>query len=487
MRSASPAKAKAIALPFALAQAGASKRTGALVSTHRERTRRIWLRDGNPIWVESDDPGEAYTAILAFKGVFTESARMLIESEHAKPGVREEEAIVASGLLGHAEVIAHAADVFEERLLNAFGLAGATWVFEPGDPPPANPVVEMPMAEALLRGLRERYGRERLAVEFPIADGDRYRYDASGLAKHPKLNLSRDEVRLTSHLDGGRGWAAAVTEAGLDPTKAHAALYALALLEIVEYVTPTGNVTPAAGGPAAPTVASDGRPDPKGLLGTGKAAEMQALAAKEMPDVIGVPAEAAPEAVAAGFKAVVSRYDLGRGHWLPEGDREAALALLDRACDAFLVMTHPDARPKYFAAPPWDRETVAAGLAGRFSAEKNYLKAGIFMTAGNHLAAEAALIPAIALAPRDARLHKRMGMCIYLRAKSKGERIPAGALRALEKAVALSPNDDEAWLYLGHVAASHGDKKTARDLYQQALSLNPSSGEARRALMRLDD
>jgi len=471
MPQASTAKAKAVALPFALSQAGRAKGTGALVSTHGNRTRRLWLRQGNPFWIESDDPGEAFTAILAFKGVFTESARMLIESEHAKPGVREEEAIVASGLLGPAEVLAHAPD-------------GATWLFEPSDPPPGLPAAEMPMAQALLLGLRERYGRERLQVEFPLSDGDRYRFDPAGLAKHPNLNLTRDEVRLTSSLDGGKGWAAVVTECGLDPTKAHAALYGLALLQIVEYIAPTGAASKTA--PAAPSPSTDAKPDARSLLGAGKAAEMQALVAKEMPDVLAVPPEAAPETVQQAFKALVGKYDLGRAHWLPEGDREAALALLDRAVDAYLVMTHPEARPKYFAAPPWDRETVAAGLAGRFTAEKHYLKAGIFMTAGNHLAAEASLIPAISLSPRDARYHKRMGICIYLRARAKGERTPAGALRALEKAAALDPKDDEAWLYLGHVAAAQGDRKTARDLYQQALTLNPSSGEARRALMRLD-
>lgn len=473
-----PAKAKAVALPLALVNAAKAKSSGALVSTLNGRTRKLWLRDGSPIWMESDDPSEAFSAILAFKGALTEKMRILIQEEFAKPGVREEEAIVASGALGPSEVLSHGQDVLEERLLNAFGV-GAPWSFEAGEPPPQAPVVEVPMEDALLRGLRERYGREKLSVEFPLADGDRYRFDPAGLAKYPKLSLSRDDVRLTSKLDGGKGWAAVVTEAGLEPTKAHAALYALALLEIVEYIAPNA---PAKSAVPAP----DAKPDAKSLLGTGKGKEMHALFGKEMPEVLGVSPEAAPETVAGGFKAVVAKYDLGRGHWLAEGDREAALALLDRACDAYLVMTHPDARPKYFAAPPWDRENIAAGLVSKFAAEKNYLKAGIFMSAGNHLAAEAALIPAISLVPRDARYHKRMGICIYLRAKAKGERVPAGALRALEKAVALDQKDDEAWLYLGHVAAAHGDRRTARDLYQQALSLNPSSGEARRALMRLD-
>ncbi len=486
MAQASTARSKAVSLPLALVLAGRAKGTGALVTSHGDRLRKMWMRAGDPIWIESDDPADAFAAILAFRGVFTEKARRTIEDDYTRPGIFETDAIIASGLLGPSEVLTHATEVFEERLLSAFGL-GAAWVFEAGDPPPHIPVVGMPMAEALLRGLRERYGRERLAIEFPLSDGDRYRFEASGLAKYPKLSLSKDEVRLTSKLDGGRGWAAVVTELGIDPDKAHAALYALALLEIVDYVTPTGNtVSAATGAPPVPAPLAEAKPDPKTLLSYGKGREMHALVAKELPDVLGIPPEAAQDAVAAGFKALVGKYDLGRGHWLGEGDREPALALLDRACDAYLVMSHPEARPKYFAAPPWDRETVAAGLAGKFTAEKTYLKAGIFMAAGNHLAAEAALIPAIALAPRDARFHKRMGICIYLRAKSRNERIPAGALRALEKAVALDAKDHESWLYLGHVAVAHGDRKTARDLYQQSLSLNPSSGEARRALMRLE-
>lgn len=493
-----PARSAKASLPAALMAAVRGRATGALVHVAGGVTRTVWLREGNPVFADSTDPNEALGAYLAFRGAITETGRVMMEAELGRPNVREEQAVIDSGLLGPSEVLELLRDSFEERLVNAFGAPGSAWTFEARALPPDMPTFEFPAGEALLRGVRERYTAERLALEFPIAANDRYAYQSSELAKHPKLVLDKDEVRLAAVLDGVRGFDAAVAESGVARTRAHAALYALALLEIVEYVaaskaastaTATAEaskaiVTGAASG-AAP--AGEGAPPARSIVSAGRADEMRARAAKELPDVLEIPVEAAVEVVAAGFKALIGKYDLGRAHWLPEADRAAALLLLDRAIDAYLVMTQAEARAKYFATPPWDREVAAAGLAARLSGEKHYVKAGIFMVAGNHLAAEAALLPALQLSPRDARFHLRMGICIYLRSKAKGDpNIPNGAARALEKAAAFNPKSDEAWLYLGHIAMTGGDRARALECYQHALALNPSSNEARRGVMRAE-
>lgn len=494
-----PARSAKTSLPTALMAAVRGRATGALVHVGINVSRAVWLREGNPVFADSTDPNEALGAYLAFRGAITETGRVMMEAELGRPSLREEQAVIDSGLLGPSEVLELLRDAFAERLVNAFGAPGAAWTFEPRPLPPDMPTFEFPAGEALLRGVRERYSAERLALEFPIAPNDRYAYQSSELAKHPKLVLDKDEVRFASVLDGVRGFDEAVAASGVPRARAHAALYALALLEIVEYV-PVTKASPAAK-PASAEVsktiataaapgaapAEEGAPPGITLASTGRADEMRARAAKELHEVLEIPVEAAVDVVAAGFKAVIGKYDLGRAHWLPEADRAAALLLLDRAIDAYLVMTQADARGKYFATPPWDREVVAAGLAARLSGEKHYVKAGIFMVAGNHLAAEAALLPALQLSPKDARFHLRMGICIYLRAKAKGDsNIPNGATRALEKAAAFNPKSDEAWLYLGHVAMTGGDRARALECYQHALALNPSSNEARRGVMRAE-
>lgn len=470
-------------LPAALVAAAKAKATGSIVSPAGAVTRLIWVRDGNPVYAESTDPKEGFAAILGKKGVLTDTEILLVEAETQRPGVREEQAIVASGVLGAAEVIEKAKVVFEERFLGAFAVPGATWTLEESGLPPELPTFEIPVASAVVRGIRERYGRDRLAVEFPVSDSDRYVYRPGALARHPRLNLNRNESRLTTFLDGKKGWRDVLAESGIDAAKAHAALYGLALLEVAEYLPPSALVVAPEAAPLPGAMPSRAVGHPA----AGKGAEMRERMQKDLAALLDVPPEAAPEVAEQGFKGLAGRYDLGRAHFLDEGDRDAALALLDRAIDALLVMTHPEARAAWQKAPPWDRENVAAALTGRLAPEKAWMKAGLFMQAGNPLAAEAALLPALQLRPREAKYHLRMGICIYLRSKARDEEaVPVGAVRSLEKAVALDAHLDEGWLYLGHIAMAEGEVGKAAGYYHQALNLNPSNGEARRALSRFE-
>lgn len=478
---------KPIALVKALADALRRGATGAIVSAGKLPTRKVWVRKGHAIFVDSADPKDRYTQVLARYGALTKTEVLLIEEEFSGPGVGEEEAILASDMVPSADLREYARKVFEERLLAAFELPGSIWSLVEGDLPAGVPEYPMPLVLAILRGIRERYTVERLKLEFPVASDDHYSFER-GEQEKLGYTMSKVEDTLSRALDGEEDWAAVLAETKLSPKDAHAALFAMAVLGVVSY---SGNAAPtrSAGsgrlpesiGPRTATVTS-----PASVVG--RAEEMKALAASDLPGVLGLPEEATPSAVQQAFKALVGKYDLGRSHQLPESDREAALALLDRAADACLVMTHPNSRSKYFDVAPWDREATAVGLAIDLAAEKHFLKAGIFLQAGNCLAAEASLLPALQLEPRESRFHLRMGIAIYQRAKARGDgtAIPSGAARALEKAAAFDPKNFEPWLYLGHVALANGDKPKARGLFQHAARLNPSSDEAKRAASRLE-
>lgn len=473
---------KSTTLAVALGSAARHHGTGSVVSRQDSVERRIWLRDGKVVFSESADPSEGFGAILAFRGIIMEKERIAIAAV-AQPGLREDLAIAASGLLGPVEVMEHARVVLEERLGVAFGLPGPIWTSEAGNPPEDLPSMGVPLTQVVLDGVRAHVPVERLKIEFPVASEDVYVFRSAALATHPELSLSKEESRLAAVLDGKRQWDAALDESKLDFRVGHAALYSLAVLGIAELVTPgveppVQEVAPAPASPAFPGAAAP--------MAAGKGTEMHERAAKEVPELLEIPGEASIEVVEDAFRALIARYDLGRAHFLGEGDRDAAILLLDRAIEAYLVLTDPASRKKYLGAPAWDRDVVAASIAGKLAAEKGYVKAGIFLQAGNYLAAEAALLPALQLSPRESRYHLRQGIAIYLRAKARGvAQTPAGALRALQKAIALDSTSDEAFLYLGHIAVSAGDKYGAKTYYETALTLNPGSGEARRALHKL--
>ena len=481
---------KATSLVAGLASAARHHATGSVVSRAKGTERRIWVWDGKIVFAESKDPNESFATILAFRGVLLESERMAIASV-SQPGTRDDLAVAASGILGPVEVLNHAKTVLEERLAIDFALPGSIWIAEPSPPPDDLPNVGLPIAIALVNGIRT-FPPERLRLEFPIADDDRYVFRAAGLSGFPELNLSKEESRLTGRLDGVRTWKQVVVESKLPPDIAHRAVFAMAVLRIAEYLTPATSVLAEAAAttydetPSAP--GQKGRAAATSALGAGRADEMRERASKPIPEMLEIPVEAAPEVVEEGVRGLIARYDLGRAHFLPEADRDAALLLLDRAMEAWLVLTHPETRTKYFAAPQWDRDVTASSLGSALAAERGYAKAGVFLQAGNYLAAEAALLPSIQANPKESRYHLRMGIAIYLRARARGDSgAPVGAVRALQKAIALDPKADEGYLYLGHVALAAGDKYAAKTYYETALRLNPSNNEARRALMRVEN
>jgi len=473
----------ATTLVAALGSAARHRGTGSVVSRLKGIERRIWLREGKVIFAESADTSEGFSAILAFRGVLQEKERMAIAAV-AQPGLREDLAIAASGILGPVEVMEHAWVVLEERLAIAFALPGAIWISEAGAPPEDLPSLGVPLTKVVLDGVRSYEGKDRLAIEFPVGAEDVYEFASAALAERPELSLSRAESRLAAVLDGKRTWSASVDESKLDAAAAHVSLYALAVLGIARFVTPGAEAPVQDVAPEpSPSAAPAARTGP--LLAAGKSVAMQERARKEIPELLEIPPEASVAVAEDAFRALIALYDLGRAHFLAEADRDAAILLLDRAIEAYLVLTDPASRRKYLGTPQWDRDVVAASLGAKLSAEKGFVKAGIFLQAGNYLAAEAALLPALQLAPREARYHLRQGIAIYLRAKARNVPPPAGALRALQKAIAFDARCDEAFVYLGHIAMAAGDKYGAKTYYETALTLNSGSGEARRALARL--
>lgn len=442
------------------------------------------------IFVESSAPEDRYSRILVTLGVLTDTEAAMVDEALAGLVTTEEAALITAGVLTTEQVREHAPRLTSERACGSFREARPVWTFSEETRPEDMPAYPVSSLATIARAVRELYTPERLRLELPVTGADRYAFDSAALGRIP-LPLLPEEAAVASALDGARTWEEAVAASRVHPDRAHAALFLLSTLGLAAYGGLNRGNAPASPTPVFASVpgATGSFPAATARAGSapGRADEMLARASRELPEVLDLPPEAEIPAVEQAFRAIVGRYDLGRAHQLPERERDAALALLDRAADALLVMTHPDTREEYFAAAPWDREGAAAKMAIALTAEKNYVKAGVFLAAGNFLAAEAAMLPALHLEPRDARFHLRMGKAIFLRAKQRGGKIPAGATRALEKAAAFDERNFEAWLYLGHVAFQEGERAKARALYERALALNPSSEEAQRGIMRTEN
>jgi len=102
---------------------------------------------------------------------------------------------------------------------------------------------------------------------------------------------------------------------------------------------------------------------------------------------------------------------------------------------------------------------------------------------GQRDAAEKEMEDALAVAPDDPELVRTLGG-FYLDRVDKGERL-AKATRLSEKAVALSPQDEKAWLQLGQCYVAKGDLARAAQCIEHVIDLEPGYGPGYLELSRV--
>ena len=202
--------------------------------------------------------------------------------------------------------------------------------------------------------------------------------------------------------------------------------------------------------------------------------------------VLGVHPSADRDTVRRAYFALAREYHPDRHFGHASADvRQLASEVYGLLSTANDVLTDSAERERY------ERE-LAQGLkremgdeVGRIlAAEGRFQKGEAQFRKGDYAAAQAAFREAIELYPDEGEFHAWLGWS-HFHAHPQSQQARDEALVSLEKATALNPRSDKAWLFTGYLYLSVGRPDKAGRHFEKALQCNPDCAEALRELRAL--
>jgi hypothetical protein len=479
----------AVALPQLLLDLYRRRFTGGLHLTREAVSKRIGLRDGVPVLAESNLPSESLGIQLLDAGRISREdyARVVaaVRDRHCKEGV----ALLALDLVAPQELFAALKDQVRRRLLDCFGWSRGGFELDPDAQPAADASAfrcdPIPLAQ---EGLAIHWSPARIRSSLG-SRLDRYPVPSKRLETlASRLYLDPGTERLLAAIDGKTPLGEVLAPA---PPSALAAAWVLEAAGAFTWSERPVEVSPddEGRGPDIEVVVADGRAEVAQRARAARSAQAPARPAKPRAEseglrarivelhgkldsvdhyeLLGVDRRADPEAIKRAYFAAAKRFHpdaLGR---MGLGElRERANAVFARITQGHEVLQDPARRRDYDDSLAGGADVDAVRLV---QAEALYRKAEVLLRAGNFGAALEFLAPAVQLWPEEATYQSALGWALYKRQPSD----PKAARPHLERAIALEPKDAVSHFRLGLVLRSLGDAAAADRERDLARRLDP--------------
>jgi DNA-binding response OmpR family regulator/DnaJ-domain-containing protein 1 len=464
--------------------------TGALLLKRRRVKKLVYFRDGTAELVKSNLLGECLGRLLVreqliSQGECDQSLKAMRARQRMQGTVLVEMGCLSPHNLQHALRLQLA-----DKLYDVFRWEEGSFQFDPRVPPPPEPVaLELTCAQLIHEGVRRAYDQARLARVFG---------GQTGLFVHPSprplhalqdAGLGEEEARLLSLVDGHKSVGTLRAVALLPPLDTDRLLFAMACAQMIEL-----RPHPAEGRPAekpAPVLAravGPLLPEPTSeealprLAGEERAARerlMGALAEARRADhfsVLGVSPTASGAEVKQAYLALAREYHPDR--YLTSASAEVrALArqLYERLSTAHDTLVDPEARGRYQLELAHGLPRAEDPELGRIvAAEACFQRGEALMAQREYAQAHQAFTEAVRRSEQEGEFHAWLGLSLF---QADPTRV-AEAVAALERAVALSPRLDRAYLFLGYLYQATGRPDEAQTQFEKAIRCNPDCAEA---------
>ncbi len=467
--------------------------SGALLVSSGPIKKLVYLREGAPFFVRSNVLSETLGQLLVRERLITlrECEESLARSQQSKRMQGTE--LIELGCISPAN-LAYALQLqLEQKLFDLFTFQEGEYRFNPKAPmPEAQIALEMTPARVLLEGVKRAYDGERARAALGEVAGCRVQFSDDPLDRFQDMGLEEDEAHLYGLIDGKRtvGDLLAISSLGrLTEDDGRRVLYALRCANMIHFTAPDA-ARPAPRGSDDSVRQRAPEPPPVADLPERALAEpelvqrqqVERLAARAQDlrrgtlfEVLGVSHAATEFEIRNAFAALARESHPDRLG--PDASREArafAEEIFRQLSLAHETLVDREKRNGYelqlrAGAGRSDGDAVDRILA----AEGRFREGEALLAAGDASRARASFEQATRLYPDEAEFHACLGWATWLEQRSADAALPL-----LDRALALNPRIDRAYVFRGHIARALGRTREAEGEFEKALLCNPACAEA---------
>jgi two-component system, OmpR family, response regulator len=478
--------------PFAhvLQRIYAGRLTGALLLTSDEVKKIVYVENGYPIAVRSNDPDECLGQILLQQRmisaeILAESLRQMKESKK-----RQGELLVEMGALSPYNLSRALVLQMEAKLLEVFSWREGRFAFKKGQPGHDQPVrLERTTAALILEGIRRSYDAERMHHVLAPYTGLYLMPSRDRRQRLQDITADPNEQRFIDSLDGSVKFEAALATSMIATDRARLLLVAMAEAGMIvpsQVATASDAEEVAADVNSQPYLAAEVRSQEE------LAAILNVMRHQSHFEVLAVDRGATESEVDTAYEVRARDFHPDHFRSRPEAVRVVAERIFERLEEAHAVLSDATARRRYLAQLERGRtESAAAPEDGApaaesplLAAERIYFQGVAHLRARRYRDAAEAFRQATALAPAQASYRSALGWALYRQSPADPRAVAAG-LTELLRAVETDVKSPWSRVSLGRFYAETGMPDEAIRMFEEVLRGNPGLSDIEEEIRRL--
>lgn len=473
--------------------------TGVLTLQHADITKDVLFKNGEVIFVHSNQREESLGYLLTEEGVISNDQYQELLKELAVSKKMMGELIIQKGYLSPGEVVQKLTEQAVTKLRNTLSAREFGFTFREDLP---NNVLELdvPFFRTLLEGLIKYYNVARYREEGDFRRQAILLLTSQGKDILPKLQLKPSEARLVHSIDGSLTIGQFIEKAR-DKRVATALVYLLEHMELIESeergdasqvpdAAPPSQHEPAAPEqPATTNVTTPAETAPPPVAGSGNQMYQKLLSFDRVNyfSFLEVKKNDPSSKIERQYHGFIKEFQLGNIEAaFSNNDKAYALQLLDKFTRAYVILTDRDKKEQYLAelgGQEAHRDEKAETL---LNAEIEYCKAVELLRFQSLPEAFAAARAAAEKNPNEPEyvvLQAEIQMKLQLKTDDDLNSEPLDLLR---KVVTNRPQYYRTYLQMGYYYKIKKKMDKAASFFQKALDHKTDCHEAERELRLID-
>ncbi len=480
--------------PFAhlLQRVYAGRLTGALLLTSDKVKKIVYVEDGYPVAVRSNDPRECLGQILLEQRMI--SAETLAESlrQMKASKKRQGELLVEMGALSPYNLSRALVLQMEAKLLEVFSWREGRFAFKKGQPAHDQPVrLDRTPAALILEGIRRSYDAERMRSVLDPYTGQYLMPSPERRQRLQDITADPNEQRFVDSLDGTVKYEAALATTMIPTDRARLLLVAMAEAGMI---VPSHQPATKAGDAVEdlqPLVDSQPHLAAGGRTREDLVAILEVMHHQTHFEVLALDREATETEVDTAYEVRARDFHPDRFRMRTEAVRVVAERIFERLEEAHAVLSDPTARRRYVAQldknpskSPGADEEAPASESPQVVAERIYFQGVAHLRARRYRDAAEAFRQATALAPTQASYRSALGWALYRQAPADPRAVAAG-LGELLRAADSDPKNPWSRVSLGRFYAETGMPDEAIRIFEEVLRMSPGLSDIEEEIRRL--